>query len=281
MALSKDFDPLSEVPGLKKMSPLVIIAVVLVLLWVFSPFVIVGAGERGVVFNQLHGVEDKILPEGFSFIIPFVQRVIKMDVRIRKTDTRSTGASKDLQTVATEIVLNYHLFPDRVNKVYQTIGLEYEKRIIDPAVQEIVKAVTAKFTAEELITKRSFVKDEIKTSLHERLTSSNISLDELNITDFQFSKGFNEAIESKQTAEQLALKAQRDLERVKIEGQQQVVQAEGEDGGQRNEREAISGISMQPRANEEWHGKLPQVIGGRGAGPAITLGVGSAWGAAR
>src|SRR3989475_9439520 len=125
MALSKDFDPLSEVPGLKKMSPLVIIAVVLVLLWVFSPFVIVGAGERGVVFNQLHGIEDKILPEGFSFIIPFVERVIKMDVRILKSDTRSTGASKDLQTVATEIVLNYHLFPDRVNKVFQTIGLEY------------------------------------------------------------------------------------------------------------------------------------------------------------
>src|SRR6266581_921983 len=170
MALNKEFDPLSEVPGLKKMSPFVILAVVLVLIWVFSPFVIVGAGERGVVFNQLHGVEDKILTEGFSFI----ERVIKLDVRIRKSDTRSTGASKDLQTVATEIVLNYHLFPDRVNKVYQTIDLEYEKRIIDPAVQEIVKAVTAKFTAEELITKRQFVKDEIKTALHERLTASHI-----------------------------------------------------------------------------------------------------------
>src|SRR5438093_11082186 len=184
MALNKEFDPLSEVPGLKKMSPFAILAVVLVLLWVFSPFVIVGAGERGVVFNQLHGVGDKILSEGFSFIIPIIERVIKMDVRIRKSDTRSTGASKDLQTVATEIVLNYHLFPDRVNKAYQTIGLEYEKRLLDPAVQEIFKAITAKFTAEELITKRSFVKDEIKTSLHERLTSSNISLDELNITDF-------------------------------------------------------------------------------------------------
>src|SRR5437870_416644 len=218
MALNKEFDPLSEVPGLKRISPFAIRAVALVLLWLFSPFVIIGAGAWGVVFNQLHGVVEKILPEGFSFIIPVIERVIKMDVRILKSDTRSTGASKDLQTVATEIVLNYHLFPDRVNKVFQTIGLEYQKRIIDPAVQEIVKAVTAKFTAEELITKRQFVKDEIKTALHERLMTSHISLDELNITDFQFSKGFNEAIESKQTAEQLALKAQRDLERVKIEG---------------------------------------------------------------
>src|SRR5439155_27343431 len=116
-----------------------------------------------------------------------------------------------------------HLVPDRVHKVYQTDGLEYEKRIIDPAVQEIVKGVTAKFTAEELITKRQFVKDEIKTALHARLMSSHISLDELNITDFQFSKVFNEAIEAKQTAEQLALKAQRDLERVKIEGDRKSV----------------------------------------------------------
>ena len=87
MALNKEFDPLSEVPGLKKMSPFAILAVVLVLLWIFSPFVIIGAGERGVVFNQLHGVEDKILPEGFSFIIPVIERVIKLDVRIRKSDT--------------------------------------------------------------------------------------------------------------------------------------------------------------------------------------------------
>ncbi len=275
MALNKDFDPLSEVPGLKKMSPFVIVAAALFLFWIFSPFVIVGAGERGVVFNQLHGVEDKILPEGFSFIIPVVERVIKMDVRIRKSDTRSTGASKDLQTVATEIVLNFHLFPDKVNKIYQEIGPEYEKRIIDPAVQEIVKAVCAEFTAEELVTKRQFVKDEIKTSLQKRLTTSHISLDELNITDFQFSKIFNEAIESKQTAEQLALKAQRDLERVKIEGQQKVVQAKAEAESQRIQKETISPIILQLRAIEKWDGKFPQVIGGTGAMPFINIDPGS------
>jgi regulator of protease activity HflC (stomatin/prohibitin superfamily) len=275
MALNKAFDPLSEVPGLKRMSPFVIVAVALFLVWVFSPFVIIGAGERGVVFNQLHGIEDKILPEGFSFIIPVIQRVIKMDVRIRKSDTRATAASKDLQTVATEIVLNFHLFPDKVNKIYQEIGLDYEKRIIDPAVQEIVKAVCAEFTAEELITKRQLVKDEIKTSLHKRLTTSYISLDELNITDFQFSKIFNEAIESKQTAEQLALKAGRDLERVRIEGQQKVVQAKAEAESQRIQKETISPIILQLRAIEKWDGKFPQVLGGSGAMPFINIDPGS------
>ncbi|MEK6549981.1 MAG: prohibitin family protein [Nitrospirota bacterium] len=262
-------------PGLKKMSPFVIVAAILFLIWIFSPFVVVGAGERGVVFNQFHGVDQKILGEGFSFIVPVVERVIKMDVRIRKSDTRATAASKDLQTVATEIVLNFHLFPDKVNKIYQEIGPEYEKRIIDPAVQEIVKAVCAEFTAEELITKRQLVKDEIKTSLHKRLTTSHISLDELNITDFQFSKIFNEAIESKQTAEQLALKAGRDLERVRIEGQQKVVQAKAEAESQRIQKETISPIILQLRAIEKWDGKFPQVIGGTGAMPFINIDAGS------
>jgi len=275
MALNKAFDPLSEVPGLKRISPFVIVAVALFLVWVFSPFVIVGAGERGVVFNQFHGVDQKILGEGFSFIVPVVERIIKMDVRIRKSDTRATAASKDLQTVGTEIVLNFHLFPDKVNKIYQEIGLDYEKRIIDPAVQEIVKAVCAEFTAEELITKRQLVKDEIKTSLHKRLMTSHISLDELNITDFQFSKIFNEAIESKQTAEQLALKAGRDLERVRIEGQQKVVQAKAEAESQRIQKETISPIILQLRAIEKWDGKFPQVLGGSGAMPFINIDPGS------
>jgi len=275
MALNKDFDPLSEVPGLKKMSVPAIALAAIFLLWVFSPFVIVGAGERGVVFNQFHGVEEKILGEGFSFIIPLIERVVKIDVRTRKSETRSTGASKDLQTVATEIVLNYRLFPDKVNKVYQEIGLEYEKRIIDPSIQEVVKAVTAKFTAEELITKRQLVKDDIKQTLQSRLLTSYIDLSELNITDFQFSKGFNEAVESKQTAEQLAMKAQRDLERIKIEGQQKVVQAKAEAESQRIQKETISPIILQLRAIEKWDGKFPQVLGGSGAMPFINIDAGS------
>ena len=105
--------------------------------------------------------------------------------------------------------------------------------------------------------------------------ASHISLDELNITDFQFSKGFNEAIEAKQTAEQLALKAQRDLERVKIEGQQKIVQAKAEAESQRIQKETISPIILQLRAIEKWDGKFPQVIGGSGALPFINIDAGS------
>jgi regulator of protease activity HflC (stomatin/prohibitin superfamily) len=270
MALNKEFDPMSEMPGLKKMGPFLLVAVALFFLWAFSPFTLIGAGERGVIYNKVQG-KLRIIPQGFHFVVPYFEQVTKIDVRMRKSDTRATAASKDLQTVATEIVLNYHLFPDKVDKIYQNIGLEFEKRIIDPSVQEIVKGVTARFTAEELITKRQLVKDEIKSALEQRLMNSFIQLEEVNITDFQFSNVFKEAIESKQTAEQLALKAQRDLERIKIEGEQKVVTARAEAESQRIQKETISPIILQLRAIEKWDGKFPQVIGGTGAMPFINI----------
>jgi regulator of protease activity HflC (stomatin/prohibitin superfamily) len=270
MALNEKFDPMSEMPGLKKMGPFLLVAIALFFLWAFSPFTLIGVGERGVVYNKIQG-KPRIIPQGFHFVIPYFEQVTKIDVRMRKSDTRATAASKDLQTVATEIVLNYHLLPDKVDKILQNIGLELEKRVIDPSVQEIVKGVTARFTAEELITKRQLVKDEIKSALEQRLMNSFIQLDELNITDFQFSNVFKEAIESKQTAEQLALKAERDLTRIKIEGEQKVVTARAEAESQRIQKETISPIILQLRAIEKWDGKFPQVIGGTGAMPFINI----------
>jgi regulator of protease activity HflC (stomatin/prohibitin superfamily) len=274
MALNKEFDPLSEVPGLKKISPFAIVAVVLILLWLFSPIVNIGAVERGVVFNKLNG-KLKVIGTGFNIIVPFVEEVYRMDVSTRKSDTRATAASKDLQTVATEIVLNYHLMPDKVDKIYQEFKTETDKRFVDPTIQEVVKGVTAKFTAEELITKRQLVKEEMQETMQARMIKSHIALDALSITDFQFSKIFNEAIESKQTAEQLALKAGRDLERVRIEGQQKVVQAKAEAESQRIQKETISPIILQLRAIEKWDGKFPQVMGGSGAMPFINIDAGS------
>jgi prohibitin 2 len=270
MALSKDFDPVGDMPGLKKMSPFIAMFVVLILLWFISPVVNIGAVERGVVFNKLNR-KLKVIGPGFNIIVPFVEEVYRMDVSTRKSDTRATAASKDLQTVATEIVLNYHLMPDKVDKIYQEFKTETDKRFIDPTIQEVVKGVTAKFTAEELITKRQLVKEEMQETMQTRMIKSHISLDALSITDFQFSKIFNEAIENKQTAEQLALKAQRDLERIKIEGEQKVVTARAEAESQRIQKETISPIILQLRAIEKWDGKFPQVIGGTGAMPFINI----------
>ncbi|MGH7273924.1 MAG: prohibitin family protein [Nitrospiria bacterium] len=262
-------DDMKEVYELSKYLPSggfkalkIIIGVVIGVILISSSFKVVGAGERGVVFSKFGGVKQLILDEGIRFKIPFIEDIIPVDVKVQKSQTDATAASKDLQTVSSTIALNYHIDPGKVNTVYQELGLFFKERMIDPAVQESVKAVTALFTAEELITRRSEVSEKIKENMRARLLDFNIIVDGFNIVDFSFSRGFNEAIEAKQTAEQSALKAKRDLDRIKIEAEQKVTQARAEAEGQRLQRETISPTILQLRAIEKWDGKFPQVIGG-------------------
>lgn len=199
---------------------------VVLILGPFRPWVIVPAGHRGVVLQL--GAVSGTLGEGFHFILPVIQKVVQVNVQIQKSETNAAAASKDLQTISSKIALNYHVDPETVSRIFQQIGLAYESKVIDPAVQEAVKAITAKYTAEELITKRQQVALEIQELLTNRLRKSNIVVDAFSIVNFEFSQEFNKAIEAKQTAEQLALKAQRDLQRVKIEAEQKITQAKAE-----------------------------------------------------
>lgn len=239
----------------------IVLAVIGVIV-VFSSFAIVGAGERGVVFSQFEGVKDKILNEGLHFKIPFIEDIIPIDVKVQKSQTDATAASKDLQTVSSTIALNFHIDPGQVNTVYQEIGLLFKERVLDPAVQESVKAVTAEFTAEELITRRSEVSAKIRDSLTEQLLDFYIIVDGFNIIDFSFSRVFDEAIEAKQTAEQQALKASWDLDRIKIEAEQKITRAKAEAESQRIQKATISPTILQLRAIEKWDGHFPRVIGG-------------------
>ena len=246
-----------------------IIALVLLLFLGYNSFEIVGAGERGVVFSTFGGVQQGVRGEGLQLKVPFIQTIIPIDVRIQKAETDSSASSKDLQTVQSRIALNYHIAPEEAWQIYQEVGTLYKERLIDPSVQEAVKAATAQFTAEELITRRAEVSDEIREMLKERLVPHNIIVDEFNIVDFNFSSVFNEAIEAKQTAEQDALRAERELDRIKIEAEQTITAAQAEAESQRLQRETLTEELLQFRAIERWDGVLPQVVGG--AVPFINL----------
>ncbi len=158
-----------------------------------------------------------------------------------------------------------------MNQVFQDIGIDCKSRIIDPAVQEAVKAITARYSAEELITKRPQVRNDIKDMLKGRLIEFNIVLDQFSIVAFEFSPQFNAAIESKQTAEQNALKATRDLERIKVEAEQKITRAQAEAESQRVQAQTITTNILKLRAIEKWDGKMPTVIGGNGAVPFIDV----------
>jgi prohibitin 2 len=247
-----------------------IVGAVLLMILIWNSVESIGAGERGVVFSQFGGVKAATLGEGLQFKIPFIETIVPIDVKIQKAETTSIASSQDLQTINAVIAVNYHIIPEAANQVYQNVGVLYRQRIIEPAVQESMKAVAAQFTAEQLITQRSVVSNRMQEFLSERLTIHNIEVDEFSIVDFGFSNQFNLAIEAKQTAEQNALKAERDLDRVKIEAEQLVTQATAEAESQRLQRETISSNILQLRAIEKWDGKLPQVTGG-GATPFINL----------
>lgn len=137
---------------------------------------------------------------------------------------KALAYSKDIQTVESQLALNYHLKADEVNKLWQEVGDDYESRLIDPSIQESVKAATARFTAQELIEQRARVKDEIKTELFNRLGKYFV-VDEFSIIDFSFSDEYEKAVEAKQVAQQSALKAENDLQRIKTEAEQRIAQA--------------------------------------------------------
>ena len=246
---------------------LLILLAVLVFL-AFNSFVIVEAGNRGVVL-QLGAVKPITLEEGPHFKIPFIQEVINIDVKVQKRESEQTAASRDLQVVTTKVAVNFHLTPETVNKLYQNVGLEFNTKIVDPAIGESLKAVTAQYTAEELISKRPEVSTKVKELLATKLAKYNMLLDDINITEFNFSSEYNQAIEQKQIAEQQALKAQLDLQRIEIEAKQKIEQAKAEAESLRLQKQEVTPelvelrkIEAQIKAIEKWDGKLPNVTGG-------------------
>ncbi len=236
--------------------PVVIVIIALIL----NPLRIIGAGERGVVLSW-GAVTDRVLDEGMNWVLPIRDMVEKMDVKVQKEEKATTASSKDLQIVTSKVAVNYHLDPKKVNKLWQEVGKDYSSRVIAPAIEEFTKKATAQYTAEQLITKREDVKDELKKALQINLAKNNILLDDIFITDFKFSTEFDKAIESKVTAEQRALESKNKLEQVKYEAEQRVTKAKAEAESIKIQAQAITQQGgkdyVQLKAIEKWDGKLP------------------------
>jgi regulator of protease activity HflC (stomatin/prohibitin superfamily) len=254
---------------------LFVVAAFAALLVAFYLFVVVmiGTGKRGVLV-EMGAVQDTILGEGLHFIAPW-KSVKKMDVQVQKVDVKSEASSKDLQVVHTKVSLNFHPDPAKVNKIYQLLSADYDDRVIRPAIQEYMKKATAMYTAEELVTKRELVKEAFRQSLSAALSVNNIMLDNVFITNFEFSPEFNKAIEAKVTAEQQALQEKNNLAKVKYQAEQKVATATAEATAIAIQAKAVTSQGgkdyVQLRAIEKWDGHLPaQMIPGS-AVPFIDL----------
>lgn len=241
------------------------IAIIILVILFFGGWYTIPAGYRGVLLTFGKADVDA-KGEGFHLKVPLIQKVVKMEVRTQKYQAELTAASRDLQDVKTVIAINYHLVPSDVPKIYTEIGEDYSDRVIFPMEQEANKAVTATFTAEELITKREIVRQKMKDVLEQRLTVRNIVFEDVSIVDFKFSDVFTQAIESKVTAEQNALKEENNLKVVQFQAQQKVAAAKGD-------AEAVQIVSQQLQQSpsylqyymlQKWNGIMPLSLGSSG-----------------
>ena len=242
-----------------------------VLLGLLRSCVTIGPGDRGIVI-RMGKVQDRVLTEGMHFIVPYTDSVQKMSVRIQKSEINTDAASKDLQTVRTTVVINWHIDPLAVNTVYQSLGEMEEviSRILGPAVSEVLKAATAKHSATDILIKRGELKDEIDKNLVTRVQRYHIEIDGVSLTDFTFSPEFAKAIEEKQVAEQEAQKAVYIAQQAEQQAKAKINQARGESESQRLLASTIRGQVITLKAIEKWDGHFPQVMG-TGALPFINL----------
>jgi regulator of protease activity HflC (stomatin/prohibitin superfamily) len=242
------------------------LTLVIIFLAILSKFfVIVNAGERGVLM-QFGKVQEQVLGEGLHVIFPTVYSVKKLSVRVQKQESSAEASSKDLQDVFTDVALNWHIIPDEANAIFQQIGDEREvvARIIDPAVEEVLKAVMAKYTAEEIITKRGEVKAAVDEFLTLRLLTYHIAVDDISLVHVHFSQRFSDAVEAKQIAEQEAKRGEFLALKAVKEAEAKVNLAKGEAEVQRLLQDNLTPELLERQAIEKWDGKLPLIVGDGG-----------------
>jgi len=265
-----------------------LLAIVILLALIILPncFATVPVGSTGIMLT-MGKVEDTALSEGMHFKLPFVQRIVSMDNRVKKLELSTEAFSKDIQTVSATLAVNYRLQTEKTFAIYKSTGTAYEDNLIVPATHEVLKSVCAQYTAEELISKRAESSDKMRDELDAKLSQIGISITDFNIIDFDFSDEFISAVESKQVAEQLKKKAatenetaiaqaerekqvsikqsEAEAERVRIAAEAEAnavkLAADAEAYRLQKINEQLSEKTIFNTLAENWDGKLPGVVG--------------------
>ena len=250
----------------KKMIALIVVGVLLVAT-LLSSFTIVQAGHTGVVVT-LGKVNEGVLQEGIHLKAPFVQQIVMIDNRIQKLEVTTEAFSKDLQSVNTVLAINYRVDSAKSYSIYKNIGADYENVLVVPAVNEVLKAIVATYTAEQSVTNRTLISDGLVTGLNEKLNGIGLYVTDVNIIDFDFSEAFITAIEEKQVAQQQLLKAETEkqtaITNAEAAAEATKIRAEGEAEANRLLSESLTEQVIENRKIEKWNGELPAVMGSDG-----------------
>ncbi|HET6724880.1 MAG TPA: prohibitin family protein [Gammaproteobacteria bacterium] len=246
--------------------------VIVVAIFIYASFYTIGPGHRGVLLKWGAVVPGSIAP-GAHFKLPVAESVVTLDVRVQKYHAREAAASKDLQDVSTEVAVNFHLVPGKVGMLYKNVGniQALEQKVLTPSASNAVKAVVARYNAEELVQNRDSIKQGIANEIISALKPYSVKVDAVNITNFKFSGDYAAAIEQKQVAQQKALQSNYELQKAKIDAQQQIVKAEAhakatlvaahaEAKALELKRKAVTPELIMLNAVNKWDGKMPATL---------------------
>ncbi len=242
----------------------IVVAALLLGITLFNTFTIVDAGHTGVVVT-MGKVKEGVLQEGIHAKAPFVQKVVKIDNRIRKLEVNTEAFSKDLQSVNTVLAINYRVDTSKSYSIYKNIGADYETVLVVPAVNEVLKAITSTYTAEESVTNRVLISDGLIEGLNEKLNDIGLYVTDVNIIDFHFSDAFITAIEEKQVAQQKLLKAETEkktaITNAEAEAEATKIKAKGEAEANKVISDSLTNKVIENKKIEKWNGELPKVTG--------------------
>jgi prohibitin 1 len=260
-----------------------VLAGLAVLTVALGSYSIVSPGERGVLVRA-GKPSGQALSEGFHFKAPIIDTIKTISVRVQKSEASSEAGTVDLQRVTATLALNWNINPEKVTEMYSKIGDEHDilERIIKPAVSETLKSAVAKMTAEEVLTKRLELKNNIDRVLVERLVKYNITVQDISLVDLDFTKEFNHAVEQKQIAEQEAQqakyhtqKAEQDakasVNKARGEAESTLVKAKAEAESKNLLKQTLTKDIIQLEYLKRWNGQLPSIMTGNGGGMMLQL----------
>lgn len=247
----------------KGVKVLIIIPILVIfgIITIFSSFKTIKSGEVGLKV-RFGKIVNSSLQEGFNLKIPYIEKIVKVNVKVQKVELTTESSSKDLQTIQTLLAVNYNVDKEHAPTLYKNVGDEYESIVLVPAIQESIKAVMSKFTAEETITKRNDVSDLCLEEIQNKVKKYGINIDDFNIIDLDFSEEYSKAIEEKQVAEQKVLTAKQQLEKSKIESEKKLVEAEAEARANELKKKTLTKELIEKEFIEKWNGELPKVTSG-------------------
>ena len=228
----------------------------------FSSFKTIKSGEVGLKV-RFGKIVNTSLSEGFNFKMPYIEKIVKVNIKVQKAELTAESSTKDMQIINSTIAVNYRVDNNKASHLYKTVGNNYEETILNPAIKESFKNAIAQYNAEEITTKRGEVSISCLKTIQEKVDKYGIVVEDFNLTDFSFSAEYTKAIEEKQVAQQKVETAKQELEKSKVDAEKKIIEAEATNKANQLLKQNTTDEVLMKQFIEKWDGKLPDTYAGK------------------